>query len=270
MGRPISELLAISGKKANLRRIDSASTPGFSDREKAEERTKKNRERLSDLQFRLYAENKRALLVVLQGTDTSGKDGAIRHVFSGVNPQGCQVTSFKAPAGQELKHDFLRRIHTAAPAHGVIGIFNRSHYEDVVAARVKKIVLPGVWKKRYDTINSFEKMLTESGTTILKFYLHISKAEQKERLEKRLSDPAKHWKMNLNDIEERKLWGATVTAYEDALTRCDTAWAPWYVVPSDRKWYRNAAISEIVADTLECMNPEFPQASDNFAGVKIP
>lgn len=215
---------------------------------------------IADLQYRLWAENRRALLLVLQGMDTSGKDGVVRHVFSGVNPTGVRVTSFKKPSEIELDHDFLWRIHSAAPAKGEIGIFNRSHYEDVLVVRVHGLVEERVWRSRYDAINAFEALLASGGTTIVKCFLHISKDEQRERLKARLDDPDKQWKFQEADIEERKRWDDYQAAYEDALTRCSTPAAPWLVIPSDRKWLQRWAIGRVVRETLEGMGPKIPKA----------
>ena len=224
------------------------------------EKTKALLERLTDLQARLYAESQRSLLVVLQGRDTCGKDGTIRRVFDAVNPQGYTVTSFKKPSEVELQHDFLWRIHKAVPAKGMIGIFNRSHYEDVLVVRVRNLVPRREWSKRYDQINAFERGLTENGVTVLKFFLHISKAEQKERLLARLEDPTKQWKFNAGDLGERALWNSYTSAYRDALRKCSTPWAPWYVVPADKKKVRDYLIAQVVVDTLKRMSPQYPEA----------
>jgi PPK2 family polyphosphate:nucleotide phosphotransferase len=216
--------------------------------------------RLGELQNALYAESKRSLLVVLQARDAGGKDGTIRRVFSSVNPQGCTVTAFKAPTGVELAHDFLWRVHAAVPAHGLIGIFNRSHYEDVLAARVHKLVPAKVWKQRYDQINDFERMLTENGVTIVKFFLHISKEEQRVRLCERLLDPAKNWKFQPDDLEERELWDEYTRAYIDVFRKCSTKYAPWFLVPADRKHARDYLVLEKIVSTLEEMDPKYPKA----------
>jgi PPK2 family polyphosphate:nucleotide phosphotransferase len=216
--------------------------------------------RLAKLQAALYAEGKRALLVVLQGRDAAGKDGTIRHVFGPVNPQGCQVTSFKAPNTLELSHDYLWRVHLAVPPKGFVGIFNRSHYEDVLVVRVHKLVPRKVWSRRYDQINDFERMLTENDVVILKFFLHVSRDEQKARLLSRLSDPTKNWKFSPDDLKERDLWDDYTEAYEDALSLCSTEWAPWYLVPADHKSSRDLRVAEDVVDALERMNPVYPKA----------
>lgn len=226
--------------------------------------------KLAELQERLYAEGKQSLLVVFQAMDTGGKDGAIKHVFAPVNPQGLRIASFKSPSSQELAHDFLWRIHQRTPAKGEIGIFNRSHYEDVLIVRVNQLVPDEVWKARYAHINNFEKNLVDSGTRILKFYLHISKDEQKARLQERLDNPEKHWKFELGDLPVRERWDEYMEAYQDALSLCHTDYAPWHIVPANRKWYRNIAITERIIQELEDMNPQFPPADKNLDKVVIP
>lgn len=213
---------------------------------------------LDALQERLYAEGKRAALFVLQAPDTGGKDGAIRDVFGNLDPLGCRVVSFKAPNNIELAHDYLWRVHAAVPRRGEIGIFNRSHYEDVLIVRVHNLVPPHVWQARYEQINQFEKMLTDEGTTIVKLFLHISKDEQKERLEARLANPAKHWKFNPADLSERARWDEYQQAYEDMLNRTSTEWAPWYIIPANHKWYRNVIIARLAHATLTKMDPQYP------------
>jgi len=217
-------------------------------------------ERIDQLQRALFAENQRALLVVLQGRDASGKDGATRNVFGPLNAQGCVVSAFKKPSELELAHDYLWRVHQEVPRRGTIGVFNRSHYEDVLVVRVHNLVPREQWQRRYEQINEFERMLTENGTTILKFFLHISRKEQKGRLLERLEDPTKNWKFNPFDLEERKRWDEYTVAYRDALARCSTVWAPWYVVPGDKKAARDVLIAELVVQALEAMNPQFPKA----------
>ncbi len=201
--------------------------------------------------------------------DTAGKDGTIRHVMSGVSPQTCKVVSFKQPNSEELSHDFLWRIHRAVPSKGQLGIFNRSHYEDVLVVRVHELVDKAEWKSRYDKINQFEKFLADEGTTILKFFLHISRDEQRERLQKRVSDPHKCWKISEADVAERKFWDDYQRAYEDALTECNTDYAPWHIVPADHKWYRNLIVSRIVHETLTGMDPQFPAAAKELAKLVI-
>jgi PPK2 family polyphosphate:nucleotide phosphotransferase len=214
---------------------------------------------LEDLQLLLYAEHKRSLLIVLQGMDGAGKDGTISHVMRGVNPQSCRVASFKVPTPEELDHDFLWRVHKVTPSKGEIVIFNRSHYEDVLIARVHNLVPEQIWPKRYDLINNFERLLFENNTTVLKFYLNISKEEQRKRMLERINDPSKNWKMSLNDLKERDLWDNYMKAYEDALSKCSTENAPWYVIPSNKKWFRNYAIGQIINDTLAGLNMELPK-----------
>ena len=231
---------------------------------------KRQRDRISDLQARLYGEQKRSLLIVLQAMDTGGKDGAIKGVFQGVNPQGCQVWSFKAPSNEEAAHDFLWRYHQKTPPQGMIHIFNRSHYEDVLIVRVKELVPESAWKPRYEAINQFEHALTLAGVTVLKFYLHISKDEQKRRLESRLADPDKRWKFSTNDIKERAYWDDYMAAFEDAINQCTTAHCPWYVIPANKKWYRNLVLARTIADTLEAMNPKFPPAEKGLENVSVP
>jgi PPK2 family polyphosphate:nucleotide phosphotransferase len=230
------------------------------DDEVLDKRMDKLRARLDELQHALYAESKRALLVVLQARDAGGKDGTIRRVFSSVNPQGCAVTTFKAPSHLELAHDYLWRVHAAIPAYGTIGIFNRSHYEDVLAVRVHKLVPKKVWKERYGQINDFERMLTDNGVTILKFFLHISKEEQRVRLAERLTDPSKNWKFQAGDLDERKLWDEYTRAYVDVFRKCSTKYAPWFLVPANRKHARDYLVLEKIVSTLEEMDPKYPKA----------
>lgn len=229
----------------------------------------KNLAKLVELQELLYASKKKGLLIVLQGTDASGKDGTIRHVMDAFNPQGCHVASFKGPTPLELSHDFLWRIHLQAPAKGDIVIFNRSHYEDVLIVRVDDLAPEKVWKARYDHINNFERMLVDEGTLILKFYLHISKDEQKQRFEERLSDPTKYWKFSADDASKRKKWDEYEKAYEEVLTRCNTPWAPWHIVPADRKWYRNLIVSQVLVDALEKLGMKYPALAPEAKGIKI-
>ena len=251
----IADALRVRGKSVSLSKWDADSTPGIRDREEAAERLARNLERMDELQYGLYAEGRRSLLLVFQGMDAAGKDGVIRKVATAFNPQGCRAWSFKAPTPEELAHDFLWRIHRAAPAKGEVAIFNRSHYEDVLIVRVHDLVPKRVWSERYAIINEFERRLAEHGTTILKFFLHISPEEQLERIRKRLDDPEKHWKFNEADLDERTRWDDYQRAFEDALARCNTEHAPWFVIPANRKWYRDVAVSEIVTATLEGMDP---------------
>jgi len=226
-------------------------------------------ERLEVLQELLYAEHKHKLLIVLQALDSGGKDGVIRHVFEGVNPQGVRVAGFKVPTPQELAHDYLWRIHEHVPGKGEIVIFNRSHYEDVLAVRVHKLAPPHVWGRRYAHINDFERMLADEGTTILKFYLHIDQDEQRERFQARLDEPHKRWKFRLGDLEERKLWPEYMRAYQDVLSKTSTEWGPWYVVPANRKWYRNLVIATIMVETLEGLNMSYPQPEEDLDNIVI-
>jgi PPK2 family polyphosphate:nucleotide phosphotransferase len=257
------------GQQARLEKRDPGDHSAFPDRKAAEKQSAKDGEAVDKLQDRLYAEGKRALLVVLQGTDTSGKDGTIRHVFKETGPLGVAVVSFRRPSEEELAHDFLWRAHMAAPRRGFIGIFNRSHYEDVLIGRVRKLAPAAAIETRYEQINAFEKMLTENGTTILKFMLHISKKEQGERLQDRLDEAKSRWKFNASDLDDRKLWKQYTAAYELMLERCSTDWAPWHVIPADHKWARNAAIAAIVRETLETMNPQYPKPSWNPKDIKV-
>lgn len=239
------------------------------ERSQAEARHAENVVAMQALQQRLFAEQKQSLLVVLQGMDTAGKDGTIRHVFGLLNPQGVRVHGFKVPTALEQRHDFLWRVHAVAPPHGLVGVFNRSHYEDVGVVRVHDLVPEQVWSKRFDQINAFEQALTEAGTTVVKVFLHISKEEQKERLQARLDTPEKNWKFSMGDLEERKHWDAYQEAYSDAIARCSTASAPWYIVPADRKWYRNFVVSTIVRTTLERMNPQVPEVDFDPSTITI-
>jgi PPK2 family polyphosphate:nucleotide phosphotransferase len=264
-----SPYLVQPGKQLTLSEFPTDDTGKFKDKDEAAPVVEKNLQYLDELQEVLYAEARHAVLVVFQAMDCGGKDGAIEHVFSGVNPQGCSVTSFKVPTPIERAHDFLWRHHQAVPAKGMIGIFNRSHYEAVLVERVHEIVPKSVWKRRYDHINGFEQNLAEEGTTILKFFLHISKAEQKRRLEARLKDPNKNWKFNLGDLKERELWDDYQAAYDDALERCSTEHAPWYVVPSDKKWFRNWVISDTIVRTLKPLKMKFPPPPPGLDKVVI-
>lgn len=226
-------------------------------------------ERLHDLQERLYAEARRSLLVVLQAMDAGGKDGTIEHVFRGMNPQGVRVASFKAPTPEELAHDFLWRVHKEVPRKGEVGVFNRSHYEDVLVVRVHELVPEDVWRKRYGHIRDFEQGLVDAGTTIVKLLLHISKDEQRERLQARLDDPAKHWKFNRADLDERARWDDHLAAFEEAIAETSTEAAPWYVIPADRKWYRNWAVLRLLLATLAQMDPRFPPPADGLEGLVV-
>ena len=242
---------------------------GSRDKKESRAEVKQLVARLEELQELLYAESRHKVLVVLQAMDTGGKDGVIRHVFDGVNPQGVKVAAFKRPTPEELAHDYLWRVHGQTPGRGEITIFNRSHYEDVLVVRVHGLVAETVWSKRFDQINEFERLLAEEGTVILKFFLHISRDEQRARLQARLDDPTKQWKFSLGDLEERKLWDAYQAAYEEAITRTSTAWAPWYVVPADHKWYRNLVISRVLVDRLEALAMSYPAPAEDLTGVVV-
>jgi PPK2 family polyphosphate:nucleotide phosphotransferase len=251
--------LVSPGQKVALDDLDPASTadaPG--DRQATEAALVPLQDRLGDLQSRLWAESRRSVLVVLQGPDAAGKDGTISHVFAGINPQGARVASFKEPTGEELAHDFLWRIHRQVPRAGEIGIFNRSHYEDVLVARVDKLVEPSVWRARYGHINAFEHLLTDGGTTVVKFFLHISYEEQGRRLQDRLDRPDKRWKLTRSDLTERGHWHDYVEAYTEAIERTSTEIAPWYVIPADHKWFRNWAVSKVLVGVLESLDPRYP------------
>jgi PPK2 family polyphosphate:nucleotide phosphotransferase len=247
------------GKGIRLASINAGSTGGVKNKQDAAARLAKNVARLAELQYLLYAERKHSVLIVFQAMDAGGKDGTIRSVMSGLNPQGCKVIPFKVPAGEEREHDFLWRIHRSTPAFGEIGIFNRSHYEDVLVVRVQNLAPKAVWSQRFDHINAFERLLDANGVKILKFFLHISRKEQQARLQERLQDPQKHWKVSPADFEDRKRWNDYMAAYEDVFRRCSTSWAPWYVIPADRKWYRNLAVSQIIVEALEDMKLKLPE-----------
>jgi PPK2 family polyphosphate:nucleotide phosphotransferase len=248
------------GQRVDLRALDPGSTEGApGGRPETEAAIPALLEELTELQERLWAETTRSLLVVLQAMDAGGKDGTIKHVFRGVNPQGTRVTSFKAPTGLELAHDFLWRVHQATPRGGEIGIFNRSHYEDVLITRVHGLVPEATWKARYELINSFEALLAQGGTTVIKLFLHISKEAQGERFDARLKEPNKRWKFQPGDLAEREHWDAYQLAYADALSATATDAAPWFVVPANHKWYRNWAVSCILTDTLRDLDPHYPQ-----------
>jgi PPK2 family polyphosphate:nucleotide phosphotransferase len=257
------------GTRVDLKAYDTRDKAGFSDEDATKAETPGIAKAIDHLQDRLYAEGRRALLVILQGTDTSGKDGTIRSVFNATGPLGVSVTAFKRPTEDELAHDYLWRSHLACPKRGTIGIFNRSHYEDVLVVKVRGFAPPEAIEPRYEQINAFEKMLVENGTTVLKFMLHISKKEQGKRLQERLDDPSKNWKFNPGDLEDREHWDAFQAEYETVLHRCSTAWAPWYVIPADRKWVRNAVIARIVRATLEQMDPQYPQVTWDPSQVRV-
>jgi PPK2 family polyphosphate:nucleotide phosphotransferase len=262
------ELMLKPGEKTKLGQWDPDNTLGWKKGRRTQHDRAKSLEGLDALQYLLYAERKHALLIVLQGIDAAGKDGTIRHVMAGVNPQGCTVTPFKVPSPEEAAHDFLWRIHKAVPARGDIGIFNRSHYEDVLVVRVHELVPRQVWSRRYHQINEFEKILTENNVKILKFFLHISKEEQQKRFQERIDDPDRRWKISEADFDERKFWNEYVSAYEDALGKCGTEHAPWYVVPANKKWFRNLAVSHIICETLEGLKMKFPPPTFDVKKLK--
>jgi PPK2 family polyphosphate:nucleotide phosphotransferase len=262
-------MLVKPGTKVSLKDYDPDDTGGFRSAEEADKALEKLLDELNKLEYLLHAENRRALLIVLQGMDTSGKDGTIRKVMSRISPLGVTVKAFKAPHEEELAHDFLWRVHQAVPRRGYFGIFNRSHYEDVLVVRVHELVPRKVWKGRYQQINQFEKMLVENDVLILKFFLHISKGEQRKRLEERLTDPTRYWKFSLKDAEERRYWPAYRKAYEAALTRCSTAWAPWHIVPANKKWYRNVVVAKTIVETLRDLHMEYPAPTIDLSKVVI-
>jgi PPK2 family polyphosphate:nucleotide phosphotransferase len=252
----------------DLSAFDPKDTGGIEE-EAAKERLDDLNRRLENLQELLYAERRHKVLVVLQAMDTGGKDGVIRHVFQGVNPQGVKVAGFGVPTPDELAHDYLWRVHAHTPAAGQLTIFNRSHYEDVLVVRVHGLVPEEVWNRRYRHINEWERLLAEEGTTILKFFLHISKEEQAERLQARLDEPTKRWKFRLGDLEERRRWPDYMTAYQAALSKTSTAWAPWYLVPADHKWYRNLVVAGVLVETLEGLKMAYPQPTEDLSGVVV-
>ncbi|MCC6611987.1 MAG: polyphosphate kinase 2 family protein [Anaerolineae bacterium] len=257
------------GSKVHLKDYDPDYCEDL-DKKTAKKEEDQLEKRLAALQEMLYAQNKSALLVVFQAMDAGGKDGAIKKVFDSVNPQGVHVTGFKVPTPEELAHDFLWRVHMATPGRGYIGIFNRSHYEDVLVVRVNELVPREVWERRYDDINAFEKLLTDNGVTILKFYLHISKDEQKQRFQERLDNPDKHWKFSMGDLSVRARWDDYMSAYEDALTLCNTAYAPWHIVPANRKWYRDLVVTRTIVHAMEQMGLAYPEPKEDLSGVVIP
>jgi len=265
----IKKLMVIEGKKINLQRL----SPDYNfsiDEEKAEYVLKQNlKKRMSELQYRLYAERKNGLLIVFQGIDTSGKDSTIRHVISAFNPQSCAVKAFKEPTTEDLSHDFLWRIHKRAPSRGEIVVFNRSHYEDIIQPRVHKTIHKSIWSQRYEHINAFERCLSDNSIKIIKFFLHISKEEQRKRLEERMNDPSKQWKASESDITERKFWNNYTVAYQDIINRCSNLWAPWYIIPANKKWFRNLVVALIIVDTLERMKPKFPKPTINLSEMTI-
>jgi PPK2 family polyphosphate:nucleotide phosphotransferase len=270
MTRPSDSWRVPEGAAAGLASADTRSTAGApGGEEETKAASEELREELAELQEKLWAERRRSLLVVLQAMDGGGKDGTIKKVFSSVNPMGTRVTAFKEPSEEELGHDFLWRVHRAVPAAGEIGVFNRSHYEDVLVVRVEGIVPAAVWRGRFAIIRDFEHGLTEAGTTIVKLFLHISKAEQAERFRARLENPAKRWKFSRADLDKRKRWDDYQAAFEEAIRETSTERAPWYVVPADHKWYRDWAVLTILVDTLRAMDPRFPEPEEDLTGVVV-
>lgn len=265
----LSDALRVRPKqKFRLTDVNADETYGLN-KEVAGEYLARNVERLSVLQYQLYAEAKRSVLVVLQGIDAGGKDGTIRNVMTGMNPQGVRVVPFKVPEGVEKRHDYLWRVHRAMPEHGEIGIFNRSHYEEVLVVRVHNLVPREVWSQRYDQINNFESMLVDNGVRIVKFLLYISKEEQARRFQERLDDPAKRWKFSMADLKEREHWDEYMDAYDAMLDRCSTKAAPWYVIPANKKWFRNLAVSQIVLEAMEDMNLVFPEPVGDYSKIRF-
>ena len=271
LGAFADRLMVPPGGSVDLARIDATATPGFEgDKEAADVELARLHEELFEFQERLWAERRRSMLIVLQALDGGGKDGVIGNVFTAFNPQGVRVTGFGVPTEEELAHDFLWRVHPHAPGKGRIAIFNRSHYEDVLVVRVGRLAPARVWRPRYSQINDFEKLLVASGTTILKFMLHISRDEQRERFQKRLDNPDKRWKFRLGDLDARARWDEYLAAYNEALARCSPAKAPWFVIPANHKWYRDLAVARIVADSARRMAPRFPEPEEDLSGVMIP
>jgi PPK2 family polyphosphate:nucleotide phosphotransferase len=262
------KLMVKPNSKLKLSRVDPDATHRIS-RAAANRQLEKNIARLAVLQYLLYAEGRRSLLIVLQGIDAAGKDGTIRRVMSGLNPQGVNVTPFKVPEGAEKRHDYLWRVHNAVPEWGQIGVFNRSHYEDVLIVRVHGIVPKSTWSKRYDQINDFERMLSENHVRIIKFMLYISKEEQAKRFAERIEDPTRNWKFSMDDIKEREYWDQYVEAYDDVLRKCSTDYAPWYVIPANNKWFRNLAVSQVILETLESMNMKYPKPTADLSTIRF-
>jgi PPK2 family polyphosphate:nucleotide phosphotransferase len=266
----MKHIIVKPGAAANLAQSDPAGTAGFDgDKRDGLRKLEKLTSQLEKLQDLLYADHTHAVLIVLQGMDSAGKDGTIRRVFSGVNPEGVRVASFKRPSQLESDHDFLWRVHAQTPARGEMVLFNRSHYEDVLVTRVHGLIKRRDWERRYRAINEFERSLVEEGTSVLKFFLHVSRAEQKHRLKERLDDRTKHWKFREADIQERQRWDEYMAAYEEALTRTSTTWAPWYVVPSDRKWLRDLIVSEQIVSTIQGFRMRYPALPRELRGAKV-
>jgi PPK2 family polyphosphate:nucleotide phosphotransferase len=264
----IAPLRVEPGTPARLAERDPQDTLGL-EKDGAKALRRELSERLDLLQRRLYAEGSGSLLLVLQGLDASGKDGVIRSVFKGISPQGCRVASFRAPTSTELAHDYLWRVHAQLPARGELGIFNRSHYEDVVTVRMRQLAPENVWRRRATHIREWERMLTDEGTAIVKVFLNVSRDKQRERLQERIDDPEKRWKFRQDDLETRKRFDEYVAAYEEALTETSTEWAPWHVVPADRNWIKAVAVAALLVETLERMDPQFPPAAPGIEGMVV-
>ena len=264
----LDELRVKPGTKARIADRDPGDKLGV-DKEHGEKRLAELVERIDALQYRLYAEDRHSVLLVLQGLDASGKDGVVRRVFDGVNPTGVSVTSFRAPVGAELQHDYLWRIHAALPRRGTIGVFNRSHYEDIVAVRMLELAPPAVWRARYEHIRGFERMLVDEGTTVLKVFLNVSREEQRARFQERIDDPGKRWKFRRDDLKVRERFDDWVGAWDDALTETSTDWAPWSVVPADRNWLKALAVAELVVDALERLDPQLPEPEEGLDGLVV-
>jgi len=263
------DLVVRPNMKVILNEWDPEYNGGIYKKEVESTLTKDILDRMSELQYKLFADKSQSLLIILQGVDTSGKDSTIRHVMGAFNPQSCRVVSFKAPNDEELSHDYLWRIHKVTPAKGEIVIFNRSHYEDVIEARVQRLITEAVWSERYRQINEFERYLYENNIKTIKLFLHISKDEQKKRLEDRIKDPSKHWKFSESDIIQRKYWDQYIIAYEDVLSKCSTSWALWYIIPANTKWFRNFAIANIIVKSLEDMKLRFPKPKIDLSKVVV-
>jgi len=269
MSNYLKKLIVKPDSKIRLKHFDPGYHGKDESRESALPEIQKNLQKMEELQYLMYAERKHSLLIVLQGLDAAGKDGVVRHVLTGMNPAGCIAANFKQPTANELAHDFLWRVHPHVPAKGSVAIFNRSHYEDVLVARVHNLVPEKVWSKRYDQINNFEQLIsTENNTTILKFFLHISKQEQLARFKKRLDDPARQWKISESDYSEREYWKGYIEAFEDVLTKTSTDRAPWFIIPSNHKWFRDLSISQIITRTMEEMNMQIPKPTANLAEIR--
>src|SRR6266699_1289418 len=269
MSNYVKKLIVKPDSKIRLKHFD----PGYHGKHESQKSAlpeiQENRQKMEDLQYLMYAENKHSLLIVLQGLDAAGKDGVVRHVLTGMNPSGCMAVNFKEPTAKELAHDFLSRVHPHVPAKGSVAIFNRSHYEDVLVVRVHGLAPEKVWSKRYDQINDFEQLIvTENNTTILKFFLYISKQEQLDRFKKRLDDPTRQWKISESDYKERGYWEDYIKAFEDVLTKTSTDHAPWFIIPSNHKWFRDLAISQIIARQMEEMDMQFPKPTVNLAEIR--